>query len=421
MGRTESNELDVSGDQETALTPRRFLFLQMPQSAFPRRLRQGLVDSGHEVLKINFCGGDVFQWMLPGGHSFRGGLNRWTLWFNNFLDKNSPTDIMLTGDRRPLHKVAIELARLRGIRILVFEEGYLRPHFITMEENGVNGQSELPSDPQSILELARDLPPAQPSPSLGADVPHQVWGAFMFHLGSALMLPFFARYRSHRPQTPYREAVGLVPRYLTRVGRRQRDEATLRDFLADGRQYFFVPLQLPADMQIRCYSKFLSQREIISCILSSFKRGAPPEMSLVLKSHPFDWQIIRHKNFALDFARAIGLEDRVCYVDDGNTNKMIAGSEGLAVVNSTTGLTGLAMGKPVFCLGQSIYALPGLAAAGGEDDLDAFWSSPTPPDPSLSDAFVRLLQARAVIPGNFHTREGIDLAVEGCLKRLGFI
>lgn len=397
---------------------RRFVFLQMPQSDFPRRLGRRLTRSGHKVYKVNFCGGDILHWWQLGGYSFSGGLNRWSIWFNDFLDKVQPTDIMLTGDRRPLHQIAIQLAKLRGIRIYVFEEGYLRPHFITMELNGVNGQSELPRDPKTILAMAEGLPPAVPSPNLPQDIPHQVWGAFKFHFGSLLLFPFFARYRSHRPQTPYREALGLVPRYLTRAKRKANDKEALESFLADGRKYFFVPLQLPADMQLRCYSRFLSLREIISIILASFKRGAPADVSLVVKSHPFDWQIKRHRRFTLEFAQAIGLGDRVCYVDEGNTNKMVAGSEGLALVNSTTGMTAISTGKPVFCLGRSIYAIAGLATFGGEEELDNFWRNPVPPDPDLSDAFVRLLQAKAVLPGNFHTRDGIEMAVEGCLKRM---
>lgn len=397
---------------------RRFVFLQMPQSDFPKRLGQRLAQHGHKVYKINFCGGDILHWWQLGGYNFSGGLNRWANWFNDFLNRVKPSDVMLTGDRRPLHQIAIQMAKLRGIRIYVFEEGYLRPHFINMELNGANGQSELPRDPQTILSLAGGLPPAISFPRLPQDIPHQVWGAIKFHVGSLLLFPFFARYRSHRPQTPYREALGLVPRYLTRNIRKANDKKSLENFLADGRKYFFVPLQLPADMQLRCYSPFLSLREIISIILSSFKRGAPVDVSLVVKSHPFDWLIKRHRRFTLEFARSIGLGDRVCYVDEGNTNKMVAGSEGLALVNSTTGMTAISMGKPVFCLGRAIYAIPGLAASGAEEKLDSFWRSPVPPDPELSDAFVRLLQAKAVLPGNFHTRDGIEMAVEGCLERL---
>lgn len=406
---------DVPGSGQSG---RRFLFLQMPQSDFPKRLRKRLVECGHEVYKVNFCGGDILLWLQPGSFNFCGGLNKWSNWFNALLNKIEPTDIMLTGDRRPLHQIAIQLAKLRGIRIYVFEEGYLRPHFITMELNGVNGQSELPRTADKILAMAEGLPPVIPSPNLPPDIPHQVWGAIKFHAGSLAMLPVFYRYRSHRPQTPYREALGLVPRYLTRNKRKQRDKEALEKFLADGRKYFFIPLQLPADMQLRCYSRFLSLREIISIFLASFKRGAPEDVSLVVKSHPFDWLIKRHRRFTEEFAQAIGIADRVCFVDEGNTNKMVAGSVGLAVVNSTTGMTGLSMGKPVFCLGRSIYAIPGLAKFGNEDELDRFWSNPVPPDVALCDAFVRLLQARAVLPGNYHTREGMEMAVDGCIKRI---
>jgi capsular polysaccharide export protein len=156
----------------------------------------------------------------------------------------------------------------------------------------------------------------------------------------------------------------------------------------------------------------------MALVLASFQRRAPAEYSLVIRSHPLDWQIKSHRKFALSFAQAVGLETRVCFVDEGDTNRMIAGSKGLVLVNSTTGLTALNMGKPVFCLGEAIYALPGLAAAGGEEGLDEFWSRPPRPDAALCRAFLRLLRDRAITAGNYYTREGQDLALEGCLRLL---
>jgi capsule polysaccharide modification protein KpsS len=37
------------------------------------------------------------------------------------------------------------LGKAKGIRFLAFEEGYLRPHFITLEEGGVNAFSPCPA------------------------------------------------------------------------------------------------------------------------------------------------------------------------------------------------------------------------------------------------------------------------------------
>ncbi|MDR0880988.1 MAG: capsular biosynthesis protein [Candidatus Adiutrix sp.] len=396
-----------------------FLFLQMPQSRFAVQLRQKLMAAGHQVYKINFCGGDVFHWGQPGGHNFTGGINDWPAWFSAFLDRRPPTDLLMIGDRRPLHQVAALLARLRGVRVWVFDEGYMRPHFITMEENGVNGYSSFPRDPETILTLARDLPEVAPPPNLPPDVYQKVKDVVKHHIGNLALLPLFRRYQTHRPSSAVRESLGLASRYLSRKKRRRRDEAALKEFLSGGRKYFFVPLQLAADTQIRHYSKFLGIKDFIAAILASFKRSAPPDWSLVVRSHPLDWLIRQHRRFTLNYARAIGLSDRVCYVDEGNTNSMIVGSGGLALINSTTGANALLMGKPVFCLGQAIYGIPGLATSGGEAGLDAFWSAPTEPRPELCDAFIRLLQARAVLPGNFYTAEGIAMALEGCLNRLG--
>ena len=396
-----------------------FVFLQMPQSSFPRLLGRRLRAMGHQVHKINFCGGDFLHWPWPGACNYRQDLNTWPAFFNEFLEQTRATDLLLIGDRRPWHQPAIGLARRRGVRVFVFDEGYVRPNFVTLEKNGVGGRSGLPRDPGLIRELAAGLPPVSPPPDLKPDIRCKVRGAVKHHFGNVVFWPLFPRYRTHRPQTVFRELTGLWPRHLTREKRRKNDEAALREFLADGRPYFFLPLQLPADTQLRCYGRFVDLQEMMAEVLDSFQRRAPGEYSLVIRSHPLDWQIKSHGKFALSLARAVGLEDRVCFVNEGDTNRMIAGSKGLVLVNSTTGLTALALGKPVFCLGEAIYALPGLAVAGGAEALDEFWGRPPQPDAALCRAFLSLLKDRAVTTGNYYTREGQALALEGCLRLLG--
>ena len=130
----------------SAPAPRRILFLQGLASAFFRRLGAALTARGHHVTRVNFNGGDKLFWRLPGAIDFRGTLAEWPAALGELLEQRRITDIVLFGDCRPLHRVAIKLAAHRGIPVHVFEEGYLRPSWITHELGGVNAYSSLPRD-----------------------------------------------------------------------------------------------------------------------------------------------------------------------------------------------------------------------------------------------------------------------------------
>ena len=56
------------------------------------------------------------------------------------MDRKGVTDLLVFGDWRLHHRQAVHIARLRGIRVWAFDEGYIRPDWIIMEEGGVNGR-----------------------------------------------------------------------------------------------------------------------------------------------------------------------------------------------------------------------------------------------------------------------------------------
>jgi len=89
------------------------------------------------------------------------------------------------------------------------------------------------------------------------------------------------------------------------------------------------------------------------------------------------------------------------------------------VLNSTIGISALRQAKPVYCVGTSIYAKPGLAVTSAEMPLDAFWSHPRGPETAAIADFERVLKTHALVNGNFYTREGISTAIDGILQRLG--
>lgn len=254
---------------DAPLSGRYFLLLQGPQSHFFRRLADGLVKEGARVDKVNFCGGDRMLWGLGRrALDYTGTLYEWPEWIGHYYREEGVTDICLYGDWRPLHWEAVRLAYARGIRVWVFEEGYLRAGFSTLEENGVNGRSSLPVNPQDILEMAVGLPDPK-AITVENDIRDKVYKAIFHHVGNVCLWPKFHHYRTHRPTNIFFELLGILPRYLTRNKRSERSLKALEAFNASDDPYFFYPLQLVSDSQVQLYSPYVRVQEAIADVLAS--------------------------------------------------------------------------------------------------------------------------------------------------------
>ena len=111
---------------------KRFLFLQGPHGPLFWRLGQMLERAGAQVWRVGFNAGDRAFWFSPKTYiGYRGSLDDWAEALRQTLHAKSITDIVLYGDTRPVHAQAAELARQMGIRTHVFEEGYLRPYWVS--------------------------------------------------------------------------------------------------------------------------------------------------------------------------------------------------------------------------------------------------------------------------------------------------
>lgn len=401
---------------------RSFLFLQGPQSRFFRRLGLALVARGARVLKVNFCGGDVLHWHGEHTVAYRGSRLDWPTWAAALLDRYQVTDILLMGDKRPLHHDVICLANARGLAVHVLEEGYLRPSYITMERGGVNSNSPLPDSPEAVRAAAAALPEPEPYNFIPDSLRIRVRDTAKHHFGNAVLLSLFPHYHTHRPYCIARELVGWIPRYFTLSRRRRQAVSAAADLFAADVPFFLFPLQLDADMQVRSYSHF-GVLDSIMQVLSSFAADAPPDTRLLVKNHPLDNGLIDLRRFVANFAQAAGIADRVVYVDGGPGKLLMEHPrcQGVVVVNSTMGLEAMALSRPVYSLGRAPYAMPGLAVTPAEAELGHFWQAPRPVDESLLSDFIRVLRHHALIAGNFYTAEGIDVAVNGICRRLGLV
>ncbi len=63
----------------------------------------------------------------------------------------------MLGEQRRYHKEAVAVAKTLGVRVTVTDFGYLRPDWITLEQDGMGGNSRFPRDPEVLEVLARGV------------------------------------------------------------------------------------------------------------------------------------------------------------------------------------------------------------------------------------------------------------------------
>jgi capsular polysaccharide export protein len=392
---------------------RAFLFLQGPPGPLLHELATVMRERGMKVERINICAGDRVDWQEP-ATDFRGRFRDWPVFFDNFLREHQITDILLFGDCRPYHVSARGVAALRGVRTYVLEEGYLRPHWMTLELDGVNGHSRLARNKEWLIDQASTLPPEPYLPPITASFPRRVRDTARHYIAvhaGRLAYPF---YRTHRPGSALLEAIGWGWKYLLRGLRQRQTDSVLSEI--EGKPFFLFPLQLSGDYQIRSHSPFPDMRAGVSYVMESFARHAPDEAHLLIKAHPFDTSLFNWRSYIDHRARRLGIRERVHFIDGGDLQQLAADTTGMVCVNSTSATLALAAGSPVCTLGEAIYKVPGLTFP---RHLDEFWSDPLPPEPGLYGAFRRVLVDRCLVRGGLASESAVQTLIKSMLERLG--
>jgi len=396
---------------------RSFLFLQGVCSPFYPRLGQRLAAEGHRVVKVQFNGGDTLYWKRDCGpvHTFRAPTHELPAFIESLWERYGITDQIVFGDRRPVHRPAVEAAPTRGVRTHVFEEGYFRPFWITLEREGVNGQSLLPRDPTWFLETGRRLPelpaPRRFKSNFRVRATHDV----LYHLAGLANPVAFPHYRNHAPITAPVEYAGYLKRFTQLRFWKRRDEERIQALVTGKRPFFLLPLQLNTDAQIRDHSPFANMREVMDRVMGSFAEFAPPDALLCIKNHPLDMGLSNHAGAIRRLVRYYALEGRIVYLESGNLNTLLKRAAGTVTVNSTAGIVSLEHHCPTLALSDPIYNMAGLT---WQESLDEFWQSPQAPDATLFRRFHDTVMHATQVNGGFYCRRGIELAVENAASRL---
>ncbi|WP_431298775.1 capsule biosynthesis protein [Tabrizicola sp. BL-A-41-H6] len=384
---------------------RRFLFLQGPHGPWFHRLGRMLQAAGGQVWRIGFNLGDRVFWPGPGYIAFTGAPQDWAGALADHLDRLAITDIVLYGDTRPIHATAVQLARARGLTVHVFEEGYLRPYWVTYERGGANGNSRLMG--LSVDQMQRALDPVDidlpDSPGTWGDMrQHMFWGA-LYHGCVALGARAYRRFRPHRDLTVGQEFLLYLKSFLLMpLHRAQRRLATFR-IRFGGFPYHLAILQLDHDASFRDHSPFRSTGEFLGVVMAGFAKGAPRHHHLVFKAHPLE---DGRTPLAADIARLAhdhGLAGRVHFVRGGKLAHLLTHASTAVTVNSTAGQQALWRGIPLRTFGTAVYAKPEFVSS---QPLDAFFAAPDRPDTRAYRAYRRFLLETSQVSGGFYSSRG---------------
>jgi capsular polysaccharide export protein len=364
------------------------LLLQGPVGPFFQRLAHLFEERGTRVTKVNFNSGD--DWFYPRGDivRFRGTIDQWPAFLKALIAGGDYEAIFLFGDCRPVHRDVGAAAA--GCAVWVFEEGYFRPGYITLEHRGVNGFSSLV---KMDLDQLRDGPITPvPKATLFPNAFRQMaWQGFTYFLIKAIGAWRYPCYVHHRPGG-FSEAFCWVRSWIRRMLYSLSEAVTVRQVLGPERKnrFFVFPLQVHNDAQLCSHSDSREVHLFLKRVMESFARHASREDWLVIKHHPMDRGHTNYRRIIRQLTAELRLAGRVHYLHDVRLPTLFDHCKGLVTVNSTAGLQGMDHQLPVITLGRSVYNKPGLTYQGG---LDAFWTTAWKPDHEL---YVRF-RARVIL------------------------
>lgn len=348
---------------------KRVVLLQGPVGPFFKNLSMDLQNVGATVFKINFNGGDRF-FSLPGSIDYTRGLNEWSGYFTEFVEKNRIDAVILFGDCRDYHRIAHSIADRKGIDIGVFEEGYIRPDYITFEKYGVNGHSLIPRNPDFYRSLESSEYVIGESISVGYTFWYTAWWAYLYYLFSALYYPRFRRYRHHRPLNPF-ELFYWIRSLWRKKWYKIKEKRFLECIVNElSKSYFLVPLQISTDSQVQKHSDFNSIEHFIDMVIKSFATHASGKTRLLIKHHPLDRGYNNYRPYIRKLAQKYGVSSRVDYIHDQFLPTLLEHTKGVVLINSTVGLTAVGHNTPVKVCGMAIYDFKGLTYQG---ELNQFW------------------------------------------------
>lgn len=377
------------------LTYQHVLLLQGKMGSSFSRFASFLLDQKIAVSKINFNAGDAFFYQHDNAYDYKGAVNEFDGWLAKFVETHDIDAIVCFGDCRPHHLKAAEYCEQSKTSFFVFEEGYLRPDYITFEEHGINGFSRL--DVNKI----HNLPKAHDKPLYTNNRFYRLcWAAIIYYIVVRINKKKYPNYYHYRGLTAIQEAKAWIKAPYRKIRDHARDQRLLEKMIAQHKKAYFVcTLQVHKDTQITHHSDYADVKDFINEVVSSFASHADASHHLVFKHHPLDRGHRDYRKYITQLAHQLGVSGRVNYGCDMHLPTLIRNSLGMVTVNSTTGLQSIYHKKPIKLMGRAIYNVEKLT---DQKPLDEFWLNPQQPDNEFYLRFREYLIEENQLNGSFY-------------------
>ena len=383
-----------------------FLFLQGPHGPFFYQLGRMLKTSGATVWRVGFNAGDQAFWRDRDSYiAFVDDPATWPERCADLLRENHVTDIVLYGDTRPIHAQAIAAARKARLRVHVFEEGYLRPYWVTYERDGSNGHSRLMD--MSVRDMRKSLEHSD----MDAPMPPASWGDMREHIFYGALYHGFVLLKNHRYRhfRPHR-ALSVSQEFKLYLRRLmfmpfqslERRIATMR-VRHGGFPYHLALLQLEHDASFQAHSPFSTMSEFLETVIEGFAAGAPPHHHLVFKSHPLEDGRAPIRRDIKRLSRRYGIENKIHYIRGGKLARLLNDARSAVTVNSTAAQQVLWRGIPLKTFGRAVYSKPEFVST---LPLTEFFAKPARPNRRAYRDYRRYLLETSQIAGGFYASKG---------------
>ena len=375
------------------------LFLMGPIGSFFSRLSSYLAKKEIKTYKISF---PLYEFGFS--KSKRIYFNKDILSFKEFLKqvilKKEIKHIFMYGNVLIPHRQALDLSQelqKEGIKINthIFELGYLRPNFVTLESDGINFTSSLILNKDFYMQQEgyKKLPTVAKH---GLRI-RKFWKLITFinHCFQNYKIVEFEHKLQPKPHFLWFQIKGFLLKYYF-----QLSEYKLKKKYFNINSFFITILQVSTDSQLTKGSNFKNNYEFIEYVIKNFSNSNIKNVNLIFKHHPRDRGYINYSDHIKLISKKFNIEKKVFYFHDCFLSNIFSNPncKGTVLINSTVGYQSLFHSVPVKSLGVAPYNIEGLS---DQKSLTSFFRNPSKVDKSLFLKFYRYIIENSQINGNF--------------------